>query len=95
MPAAVWDASVGDWVGFVEPSAKTTFSSMTWTSWHFLVVATCGWMNREQQHVIDCVREEDRILRKKLGHSRVSLNNSHEVRLATAAVKVGKDLLRQ
>ena len=28
-------------------------SCMTWTPWHFLVVAISGWMNREQQQVID------------------------------------------
>jgi hypothetical protein len=26
---------------------------MTWTPWHFLVVAISGWMNREQQEVIE------------------------------------------
>jgi hypothetical protein len=29
-----------------------TFSSMTWTPWHFLIVAISGCMNREQQEVI-------------------------------------------
>jgi hypothetical protein len=33
---------------------------MTWTPWHFLVVAIAGWMNREQQQVIDYLREENR-----------------------------------
>jgi hypothetical protein len=41
---------------------------MTWTPFHFLVVAVSGWMNREQQQVIDYLREENRILREKLGH---------------------------
>ena len=26
---------------------------MTWTPWHFLVVAISGWMNREQQEFIE------------------------------------------
>jgi hypothetical protein len=26
---------------------------MTWTPWHFLVVAASGWMNLGQQQVID------------------------------------------
>jgi hypothetical protein len=40
-----------------------TFSSMAWTPWHFLVVAISGWMNREQQQVIDYLREENRRFR--------------------------------
>ena len=31
---------------------------MAWTPWHFLVVAISGWVNREQQEVIDYLREE-------------------------------------
>jgi len=26
---------------------------MTWTPWHFIVVAVAGWMNGQQQQVID------------------------------------------
>jgi hypothetical protein len=40
---------------------------MTWTPWHFIVVAVAGWMNRRQQEVIEYPREENRILREKLG----------------------------
>jgi hypothetical protein len=29
---------------------------MTWTPWHFLIVAISGWMNREQQQVIEYLR---------------------------------------
>ena len=39
--------------------------------------------------------EENRILREKLGPKRIILNESQKRRLATAAAKVGKDLLRQ
>jgi hypothetical protein len=31
---------------------------MTSTPWHFLVVAIPGWMNRQQQQVIDCLANE-------------------------------------
>jgi hypothetical protein len=68
---------------------------MTWTPWHFLIVAISGWMNREQQQVIDYLREENRILREKLGRKRIILNESQKLRLATAAMKLGKDLLQQ
>jgi transposase InsO family protein len=58
-------------------------------------MALAGWMNREQQNVIAYLREENRILREKLGHKRIILNESQKCCLATAAMKMGKDLLRQ
>lgn len=41
------------------------------------------------------LREENRILREKLGRKRIILNESQKQRLAAAAMKLGKDLLRQ
>ena len=58
------------------------------------MVALAGWMNREQQEVISYLREENRILREKLGHKRIILNDSQKRRLATTAMKLGKGLLR-
>jgi transposase InsO family protein len=68
---------------------------MTWKPFHFIVVAIAGWMNRQQQQVIEYLRTENQVLREKLGHKRIILNESQKVRLATAAAKLGKDLLRQ
>jgi hypothetical protein len=45
--------------------------------------------------VIDFLREDNRILREKLGRKRIILNESQKQRLAAAAMKLGKDLLRQ
>ena len=42
---------------------------MTWTPWHFLVVAISGWLGREQQ-VTECLPEENRILRENLSRVR-------------------------
>jgi putative transposase len=67
---------------------------MTWRPFHFIVVAIAGWMNRQQQ-VIEYLRTENQVLREKLGHKRIILNESQKVRLATAAMKLGRDLLRQ
>ena len=66
-----------------------TFSSMTWAPWHFLVVAISGWMNREQQQVIDYLREENRIVRGELGRKRIVRNEPQKQRLAAAAMKLG------
>ena len=68
---------------------------MTWTPWQFIVVAIAGWMNRQQQDVIAFLRMENRILREKLGHKRIILNDSQKRRLATAAAKLPRELLCQ
>jgi hypothetical protein len=60
-----------------------------------MLVAVAGWMNRQQQEVISYLTEENRILREKLGHERIILNDNQKRRLAAAGMKLGKDLLRQ
>ena len=67
---------------------------MTWNPWTFFAMALAGWMNRRQQEVIQYLRTENLILREKLGHKRLILNDSQRRRLATAGMKLGKDLLR-
>lgn len=68
--------------------------AMFWKPWSFFMVAIAGWMNRQQQEVIAYLMEENRILREKLGHKRILLNPAQKRRLATAAARVGRDLLR-
>jgi hypothetical protein len=63
-------------------------------TWHILRVALAGWMNRQQQEVIEYLKEENRILREKLGPGRILLNIAQKLRLATAAFKVGRKLLQ-
>jgi hypothetical protein len=36
-------------------------------SWHIFVFAVVGWMNPQQQEVIEYLKEENRILREKPG----------------------------
>ena len=40
-------------------------------TWHFLLVALADWMNRQQQEVIEYLKEENRILREKLEPGRI------------------------
>jgi len=68
---------------------------MTWKPWTFFMVALAGWMNRRQQEAIEYLRMENRILREKLGHKRLILNESQKRRLAEAAGKLGRELLRE
>jgi hypothetical protein len=53
-------------------------------TWHFLLVALAGWMNRQQQEMIEYL--ENRILREKLGPGRIQLTVAQKRRLATAAM---------
>jgi hypothetical protein len=61
---------------------------MTVTPLRFFMVAIAGWMNRQQQEAVSYLREENRILREKLGHKRILLSDAQKRRLARAAVKL-------
>jgi len=61
----------------------------------FLVVCIAGWMNQHQQHVIDYLIEENRILREQIGARRMRFNDDQRRRLAAKAKKLGRRLLSQ
>jgi hypothetical protein len=42
----------------------------------FVLISRAGWMNHRQQHAIDCLREENRVLREQLGSRRLRFNRS-------------------
>ena len=67
---------------------------MTFKPFHFFAVVLAGWLNREQQDVIAYLREENRVLREKFGNKRIRLNDNQRCRLAAAAARMGKDVLR-
>ena len=41
----------------------------------FVLMAVAGWMNQEQQHAIQYLREENRVLRAQLGNRRLHLTD--------------------
>jgi len=61
--------------------------------WHILVLATAGWMNREQSAVVDYLKEENRVLRELLGKKRPRLNDDQRRRLAVLGKPLGRKLL--
>ena len=67
---------------------------MTCSPWQFILVTIAGWMNRQQQEAITYLKTENRILREKLGHKRILLNDSQKRRLATAAKRLPSEILR-
>src|SRR5262245_26170247 len=58
----------------------------------FLVIAVAGWMNQKQQHAIEYLREENRVLREQLGTRRLRFTDDQRRRLATKAKLVGRRL---
>ena len=51
---------------------------MTFTPWQFIAVAIAGWMNQQQQDAIAYLREENRILREKLGRNGQMIANKYD-----------------
>jgi len=64
-------------------------------TWHFLLFALTGFINRQQQDIIEYYREEHRVLREKPGKKRLILNVAQKRRLAMAAMKLGRNVLDQ
>ena len=54
---------------------------MRFTPWQLLSVIIAGYLCRHQQAVIEYLREENRVLREKLGKKRVLLNDEQRRRL--------------
>jgi hypothetical protein len=44
-------------------------------TWHFLLIALAGFINRQQQDMIAYLQEENRIFREKLGGKRLILKS--------------------
>ena len=63
--------------------------------WHLVLMILAGWVNREQQKVIEYLRTENQVLREKLGKSRILLNDDQRRRLAVKAKVLGRHLLNE
>jgi hypothetical protein len=63
--------------------------------WQLLFVILAGWVNRQQQQVIDYLRTENQVLRQKLGKRRILLTDDQRRRLAVKGKVLGRKLLAQ
>ena len=61
----------------------------------FVVIALAGWMNQQQQDVVDYLREENRVLREQLGKRRLRFTDDQRRRLAVRGKKLGRSLLAE
>ena len=60
---------------------------------HLLVVGLAGWLNRQQQAVIDYLIEENRVLKEQVEGSRLRFTDKQRIQLAVKAKALGRQLL--
>jgi putative transposase len=60
-----------------------------------LLVTLAGWINRHQQHVIEYLVEENRILKEQVKGRRLRLTDDQRRRLAAKGRRLGRRVLRQ
>ena len=60
---------------------------------HLLVIALAGWLNRQQQVVIDYLIEENRLLKEQLGGQRLRFTDEQRMRLVVKAKLLGRRAL--
>jgi len=63
--------------------------------WHVLLVTLAGWVNQHQQHVIDYLEEEIRVLREQFGRRRLRLTDHQRRRLTAKGKLFGRKVLGQ
>ena len=60
-----------------------------------LLLTVSGWVNREQQRVLESLVAENRVLKEQLGGRRLRLNDDQRRRLAAKGKCLGRRLLGQ
>ena len=60
--------------------------------WQLLLVILAGWINREQQAVVEYLRTENQILKEIHGKKRILLNDDQRRRLAVKGKILGARL---
>jgi putative transposase len=61
----------------------------------YLIAALGLWLNRQQQDVIDYLKEENQLLKAKLGGRKIHFTDAERCRLAIRAKALGRKLLSQ
>ena len=63
--------------------------------WHLLLFVFAGWVNRQQQEMIEYLRTENQVLKEKLGKKRILLSNDQRRRLAVKGQTLGRKRLEE
>jgi putative transposase len=61
--------------------------------WQLLLAILAGWVNRQQQDVIEYLRTENQVLKEKLGKRRILLSDEQRRRLARKGKVLGRKML--
>jgi putative transposase len=61
----------------------------------YFIAALALWLNRQQQEVIDCLKEENWLLQEKLGDRKLHFTDAERRRLAARAKLLGRKILAQ
>jgi len=63
--------------------------------WQLLLTALAGWLNREQQQIVEYLQEENKVLKEHLKGKRIRYTDKQRRRLASKAKVLGRTILRQ
>jgi putative transposase len=63
--------------------------------WQLMLIILAGWINRQQQEVIEYLRTENAVLKEKLGKKRILLTDDQRRRLAVKGRLLGRKQLKQ
>ncbi|MEE9392648.1 MAG: hypothetical protein V3W41_09100 [Planctomycetota bacterium] len=58
-----------------------------------IISALAGWLNREQLRILNCLKEENQVLKEQLGTKSLRLTNDLRRRLAAKGWDIGRRLL--
>ena len=61
--------------------------------WQLLLALLAGWINRQQQELIEYLRTENQILKDKLGKHRIVLTDDPRLRLDRKGKVLGRNVL--
>ncbi len=63
--------------------------------WQLCLAILAGWINRQQQEVIEYLRTENQVLKEKIGRKRILLNDNQRRRLAVKGKILGRKRLEE
>ena len=63
--------------------------------WQLMLIILAGWINRQQQEVIEYLRTENVVLKEKLGKKRILLTDDQRRRLAVKGKRLGRKPLSE
>ncbi len=61
--------------------------------WQLLLFILAGWVNRQQQEVVEYLRTENQVLKETIGTRRILLNDDQRRRLAVQGKVLGRKTL--